>query len=104
MLVNWFKLTYPHFEIFSIPNGGSRNLIEAIKLKKEGLKKGALDLIVLIPNKIIFLEMKTKKGKVSKDQKIFILKATKLNHLCLVGYGFADAKEKLQRAIETMLD
>jgi hypothetical protein len=33
--------------IFSVPNGGTRNKIEAIKLKSTGLLAGASDLIII---------------------------------------------------------
>jgi len=57
--------------IFSVPNGGSRNPIEAMKLKKTGTMAGISDLIIMAPNRIIFLELKTEKGIQSEVQKNF---------------------------------
>lgn len=57
--------------IFSVPNGGSRNPIEAMKLKKTGTLAGVSDLIIMAPNRIIFLELKTEKGIQSEVQKNF---------------------------------
>jgi len=57
--------------IFSVPNGGSRNPIEAMKLKKTGTLAGVSDLIIMITNRIIFLELKTEKGIQSEVQKNF---------------------------------
>lgn len=57
--------------IFSVPNGGSRNPIEALKLKKTGTLAGVSDLIIMVPNRIIFLELKTEKGVQSEVQKNF---------------------------------
>jgi len=57
--------------IFSVPNGGSRNPIEAMKLKKTGTLSGVSDLIIMAPNRIIFLELKTEKGIQSEVQKNF---------------------------------
>lgn len=55
--------------IFSVPNGGSRNVAEAKKLKNTGLLPGVSDLIILLPNEqTIFIEVKTDKGKQSEVQ------------------------------------
>jgi hypothetical protein len=58
--------------IFSIPNGGTRHIMEAMTLKATGLLKGASDLIVILPNKkLIFVELKMPKGVQSIEQKDF---------------------------------
>lgn len=58
--------------IFSVPNGGTRNILEAKKLKSTGLMPGVADLIILKPNaEIIFIEVKTTIGKQSEAQKLF---------------------------------
>lgn len=96
--VNWFKLKYKDYLIFSIPNGGSRNKIEANKLKKTGLTAGIPDLIILMPNKeILFLEMKRQKGVIlSPVQKTIIKIIESFGFNVLVGYGFLDAKSKFE--------
>lgn len=68
----------PKCEIFSVPNGGTRNKIEAITLKATGLKSGVSDLIVLIPRKCIFVEIKTDTGIQSESQKEFEKTVTNL--------------------------
>jgi len=73
----WFRLQYPKLSkaLFSVPNGGLRNKREAVTLKKEGVVSGVADLILAIPNKDnsgVFIEMKTPKGIVSKEQKEFL--------------------------------
>lgn len=96
--VNWFKLKYKDYLIFSIPNGGSRNKIEASKLKKTGVTAGIPDLIILMPNKeILFIEMKRQKGGIlSPVQKTIIKIIEKLGFKVLIGYGFLDAKSKFE--------
>ena len=65
--------------IFSIPNGGTRNILEAKKLKATGLLAGVADLIILKPNaECIFVEVKTEKGVQSEVQSIFEKKVTDL--------------------------
>ena len=64
-IIIWFKNEYQmHGKglIFSVPNGGSRNLLEAKKLKQTGAMAGVSDLIVLLPSKCIFIELKAEKG------------------------------------------
>ena len=61
----------PRHVIFSVPNGGSRNIIEAKKLKATGLLSGVSDLIILQQNKTLFIELKIEKGVQSDKQKEF---------------------------------
>lgn len=56
--------------IFSVPND-SINAIETKRKINTGLLKGASDLIVVLPNKILFVEIKTEKGIQSENQKDF---------------------------------
>ena len=60
--------------IFAVPNGGSRHIREAANLKRQGVKPGVSDVIVLIPKKgfaSLCIEFKTKVGKQSEYQKEF---------------------------------
>jgi len=79
----WFKNNYQMNEkglIYSVPNGGSRNIVEAKKLKATGTMAGVADLTILLPNgKTIFVELKTETGKQSEVQKIFESKVVNLN-------------------------
>lgn len=95
MLINWFKMQYKQYIIFAIPNGGNRNVFEAKKLKDEGVLAGIPDLQIIADNKVIFVEMKTRKGKLSKVQKDLIPKIRKLGIDVIIGYGFEDAKNKI---------
>ena len=73
-IVVWFKNNYQmHGKglIFSVANGGTRNIVEAKKLKETGLMAGVSDLIVLLENKILFVELKIEKGIQSDAQKLF---------------------------------
>jgi len=81
-IVKWFKNNCQMQGkglIFAVPNGGSRNIIEAKKLKATGTMAGVADLIILLPNrKTIFVELKTDVGKQSEVQKIFETKVVNL--------------------------
>lgn len=74
---NTLKFIFPKLPeklIFAVPNGGSRNPIEAANLKRQGVKAGIADVILLIPRKgfaSLCMEFKTDKGKQSDEQKEF---------------------------------
>ena len=95
-LVNWFRDNFPDCFIFAVPNGGKRGKLEAIRLKKEGVTRGVSDLIILRPNgKVLFLEMKQTKGKLSKEQIKFFKNLDVLGFDYIVGYGATDASKKI---------
>jgi hypothetical protein len=56
---------------FSVPNGGTRNTIEAAKFKATGLIAGVADMILLWKAKAYFFEFKFENGKQSQSQKEF---------------------------------
>lgn len=50
--------------VFAVPNGGSRDVREAARLKAQGVMAGVSDLIILLPNrKVYFIEVKNPNGK-----------------------------------------
>ena len=68
-IVNYLRLNKVF--CFAVPNGGLRNLKTAVFLKKEGATAGVSDLIILLKNKCVFVEIKTKTGRQSEEQKVF---------------------------------
>ncbi len=58
--------------VFHVPNGGSRNKLEAINLKRMGTVAGIPDLVVLHDERAFFIEMKLGKGKLSEAQSFII--------------------------------
>ncbi len=57
--------------VFAVPNGGKRRLREAVIMKSEGVTAGVSDLIILLPQRTIFVEMKQGKTKQGDTQKLF---------------------------------
>ena len=79
MLVQYCKLK--KLFAFSVPNGAVlrgtslQRARQMNKLKAEGLLKGTSDYIVMLSNKILFIELKRTKGSTtSEEQKDFIAK------------------------------
>ena len=79
-IVKWFTNSYclkthqPRSIIFSIPNGGFRHKIEAMKLKATGMLSGVSDLIVIHKGIVYFCELKTDSGRLSQAQVDFNLR------------------------------
>lgn len=72
--VNWFRYSYPKLAQFliAVPNGGSRNALEAANLKRQGVVAGVSDLLLLIPRKgfgCLGMELKYDSGRQSDKQK-----------------------------------
>ena len=99
-------LEFLKIDFFSVPNGfflkdRSTFFQIIIKMKQEGLKKGVPDLVVLFPHKILFLEMKTTKGTLSKYQKNWfnIIKNYKYASVeC--AKGFEEAKKIIDKELQ----
>jgi len=53
---------------FAVPNGGSRDVREAAKLKAMGVKSGIPDLCIVYRARVIFIELKAKDGRVRSSQ------------------------------------
>jgi hypothetical protein len=79
--------------IFSVPNGGSRNLVEALNLKRTGLTAGVSDLILIVKDKIYFIELKAQNGKQSTSQKDFEKKVNDFGFEYLIFNNLEDYKQ-----------
>jgi hypothetical protein len=89
-LIIWFRLKYPNTLIFSIPNGGYRDISTAKKLKAEGVTKGVPDLY--IPKIHCWVEMKTVDGgKLSEEQIEIHHYLRMIGDEVIVGFGATDA-------------
>jgi hypothetical protein len=87
--VRWFRLSYPHLakNLFAIPNGGWRNEAVAAKLKAEGVTAGVFDLELLVARNdcnALFLEAKTKVGRLSDKQKEWAEAVKNHGYKCVV--------------------
>lgn len=68
-LVNELRLTLPKNAFaFAVPNGGSRHVVEATNLKRQGVVAGIPDLILVYAGKAFGLELKAKNGRISDSQ------------------------------------
>lgn len=94
--VQWFRLAYPHYLCFAAPNGGSRNFLEAVNLKRSGVLTGVSDLIIVADHAVLFVEMKTAKGRQQPSQKKFQADVERLGFKYIICRSFPDFKEHVQ--------
>lgn len=60
--------------LFAIPNGGQRHPAVALKMKREGVKRGVPDICLPVPKNGLnglWLELKRQGGRVKPEQKLW---------------------------------
>ena len=94
-LANW--LTKQGIRFYAIPNGGRRNLREAVKLKRTGVSPGAPDICIPIPSGCyhgLYIELKRERGgRVSNEQVEWLEFLRSKGYWADVAFGFEDAKK-----------
>lgn len=79
---------------FAVPNGGHRHIKTALKLKKEGVKRGVSDVLCLIPVKPyhgLVIEFKRHPNKPTKEQLEFMTACVGQRYKVGVCYSVEDA-------------
>ena len=100
------KIFFPRIPeklLFAVPNGGSRNKLEAINLKRQGVKSGVSDVLLLIPKggfASLCLEFKTKTGKQSDEQKEFQKQAENCGSKYVIVRSVKEAIEKVREYLK----
>lgn len=90
-------MTAAHPELslmYHIPNGGSRNKMEAANLKRQGVKPGVPDIFLPVPSDNfhgLFIEMKYGKNTLTDNQKKFISNLKKQGYAVAVCYSCDEA-------------
>lgn len=90
--------------MYHIPNGGSRNRIEAARLKGQGVKPGIPDIFLPVSRggyHGMYVEMKRQKGgTLSDDQKKVIGQLRDQGYFVEVCKGFGQAVEAIEAYME----
>lgn len=91
---------YPELKlIYHVPNGGSRNTLEAANLKRQGVKAGVPDLSLPVARKGfhgLYIEMKFGRGKTTEHQQWWLSELQKQGYKTAVCYGADEAIETLK--------
>jgi hypothetical protein len=94
--IRWFRLQWPEYLIYAIPNGGQRNAIVAAKLKAEGVLPGIPDLHVPVAKQgyhALFIEMKSGKNKPVQKQISIMEKLENGGYKCEVCHSFDEFRK-----------
>lgn len=99
--VRWFRYQYTALAkmLIHCPNGGSRNLKEATKLKNMGVTAGVSDLILLVQRHgygCLCIELKDgKKGRQSKAQHEWELNALTFGNKYVICRSFDEFQQEI---------
>lgn len=100
---------YPALELlYHIPNGGSRNPVEAYSLKMQGVKPGVPDICLPVPSgrfTALYIELKRRKGgRVSEAQRVWIAALNRVGCRAVVCKGWDEAREEIERYLGGSLE
>ncbi len=85
--------------MFHVPNGGRRDLKEAISLKRQGVKPGVPDIFLAYPNKGfngLFIELKSSTGKLTWAQAEMLERLSNVGYAAWVCVGWVKAWETIE--------
>lgn len=88
-------LDYSKYLWFHPANGGSRNIIEATKLKAMGVKAGVPDIVICQPSGLfhaLFIELKAGNNKPTSTQIAWHGKLRQKGYYVAVCYSFDEVK------------
>lgn len=95
---------YPELDLlYHIPNGGSRNKIEAANLKRQGVKSGVPDLCLPVARggwHGLYIELKYGKNKPTANQRAWMHALMLQGYAVAVCYGWQEAVEALTKYLE----
>ena len=97
-IINYIKLQYPNVLYCASAGGLRTSITQAKRMKATGYVAGFPDLAIFEPLNYsygLFLEIKTEKGKPSKNQLHWINCLNERNYKAVVVYGFEQAKKEL---------
>lgn len=106
-LISWAQWQHNRFPelklLFHIPNGGSRNTLEAANLKRQGVKAGVPDLFLPVARGTyhgLFIEMKWGKNTVTDKQDEWLHDLTVQGYKAAVCYGADEAMDIITNYLE----
>lgn len=97
---NYAVNRYPELRwLHHVPNGGSRNRLEAVKLKQMGVKAGVADLCLPFPKGIycgLYVEMKFGDNRQQETQKEFLRDMAAAGHFVATCYSAEEAVKVIE--------
>ena len=91
---------YPALRLlYHVPNGGSRNKLEAYHLKLQGVKAGVPDLCLPVPSggyHGLYIELKAGRNKPTPEQRAWLAALDVNGYKTAVCYGWQQAAEEIK--------
>lgn len=101
---NWNQNRHPELKwLHHVPNGGSRNKMEAVKLKQMGVKAGVSDLCLPYPKGIycgLYIEMKYGNNRQQDTQKEFLADMAEAGHFVATCYSAEEAIKVIEEYLK----
>lgn len=98
---------YPELKwLHHIPNGGSRNRLEAVKLKQMGVRAGVSDLCLPYPKGMycgLYIEMKFGNNRQQETQKEFLRDMAEAGHFVATCYSAEEAVKVIEEYLQLAL-
>lgn len=95
----WQQVKHPELKLlYHVPNGGSRNQLEAANLKRQGVKAGVPDLCLPVARNGfhgLYIEMKYGRNKTTEAQEEWLKNLTEQGYFTAVCYGAEEAEKVL---------
>ena len=102
-IFRWVKLNehkYPELSLlYHIPNGGSRNKIEAANLKRQGVKAGVPDICLPVSRGVyhgLYIELKHGKNKLSDLQREWLGWLNEQGYMAVCIHGWDNAVDFIE--------
>ena len=92
--------------VYHVPNGGSRNKLEAANLKRQGVRAGVPDLcfpVALRGYHGMYIEMKAGKNTITDAQGEWLELLSRNGYYTAVCYGFENARRVIDWYFEEVL-
>ena len=100
---HWYTKQYPELKwLHHIPNGGSRNRAEAVKLQQMGVKAGVADLFLPSPKGIycgLYIELKYGDNRKTARQKEFLADMAANGYFAVTCYSADEAVRVLEEYV-----
>ena len=98
----WWRIVqcrWPNIVCFAVPNGGRRDAATGARLKQEGALPGVPDIFLAkgsCGKNGMFIEMKTRKGRVSESQRNLFPLLESAGYAVVVAYGWKEAADAVE--------
>lgn len=82
---------WPDVVFWHVPNGGARSKAEAARFKAQGVVAGIQDIHILHNRRLLVLELKTERGRLSPEQRTMLDRMSAAGAVTAVAYGLDQA-------------